>query len=153
MLRLEAYESARWLIWCIVTYIIIKLIILESSFLEEGELLIHIFLLRLTTSSLMNFLYSFYTFLSSLLLYYSILYFSACNLLCSDASFHLFKKTDVSKKSHLLLSPKLPAWWSLLKFSRSCPYVLYPMLARLYFLLLFITVESCFGPRDKKLTN
>ena len=53
--------------------IIQKMIILESSFLEEGELLVHIFLLRLTTSSLMNFLYSFYTF--QILALFTILFF------------------------------------------------------------------------------
>ena len=55
--------------------IIQKMIILESSFLEEGELLIHIFLLRLTTSSLMNFLFSFYTFPILILLLFTILFF------------------------------------------------------------------------------
>ena len=55
--------------------IIQKMIILESSFLEEGELLIHIFLLRLTSSSLMNFLYSFYTFQILILLLFTILFF------------------------------------------------------------------------------
>ena len=121
---------------CDICIIIQKMIILESSFLEEGELLIHIFLLRLTTSSLMNFLYSFYTFQILATLYYSILSFSACNLLCSDASFHLLKK-----KSHLLPN----AWWYLLKKLVPNPY---------QFLTIFSycsSPESCFGPRVESL--
>ena len=62
--------------------IIQKMIILESSFLEEGELLIHIFLLRLTTSSLMNFLYSFYTF--QILALFTILLFTTSDFLNTE---------------------------------------------------------------------
>ena len=69
-------------------------------------------------------------------LYYSILSFSACNLLCSDASFHLLKK-----KSHL--PPN--AWWYLLKKLVPNPY---------QFLTIFSycsSPESCFGPRVESL--
>ena len=97
--------------------IIQKMIILESSFLEEGELLIHIFLLRLTlllrwwTSSILSILSKFLSCYS--LLFYSFLFcMQSFMLWCIISS---LKKTDVSQKSLTPICPKLPAWWSLLK--------------------------------------